>query len=205
MPINNNFINKIRYTLYTPIYDGIVKMLHHTRSESISSLKLQADSKILIVGGGTGLDLALLPKDVEITATDLTPSMVKRMQNRSKKLGLKSNILVMDGQHLDFSDNSFDVVILHLILAVIPDPIAALKEAERVLKKGGRIAILDKFLPANQEAGFLRIFLNQFTKFMFSDINRKMEDMILQTKLEVVADIPADFGGIFRRIILRKP
>lgn len=205
MPINNNFINKIRYTLYSPIYDGIVKMLHHTRSESIASLELQADSKILIVGGGTGLDLALLPKDVEITATDLTPSMVKRMQKRSKKLGLKSNILVMDGQHLDFSDNSFDVVILHLILAVIPDPIAALKEAERVLKKGGRIAILDKFLPANQEAGFLRIFLNQFTKFMFSDINRKMEVMILQTKLEVVADIPADFGGIFRRIILRKP
>jgi phosphatidylethanolamine/phosphatidyl-N-methylethanolamine N-methyltransferase len=41
----------------------------------------------------------------------------------------------MDGQDLIFEDKTFDYVILHLILAVIPDPEKCLLEVERVLKK----------------------------------------------------------------------
>jgi ubiquinone/menaquinone biosynthesis C-methylase UbiE len=108
----------------------------------------------------------------------------------------------MDGQALQFPDAVFDVVILHLILAVIPDPFKAIKEAERVLRPGGRIAVLDKFLPTHQKAGITRIIINQFTKFMFSDINRKIEDLVATTQLEIKSDISANFGGIFRRLLL---
>lgn len=205
MPINNNLINKIRYTIYAPVYDRITKVLEKARQESITSLKLHEGSKVLIVGGGTGLDFPLFPPNVEITATDLTPAMVKKMKQRSRKLKLKTKLYVMDGQKLTFENDCFDVVILHLILAVIPDPIAAIKEAERVLKPDGQIAILDKFIPEHQKAGILRLVLNQFTKLLFSDINRKIEDIIRPTHLKKQADIPAKFGGVFRRILLRKP
>ncbi len=205
MPFNTNFINKIRYTIYTPVYDYLAQVLQHSRQQSIESLQLTTGTSVLLVGGGTGLDLPLLPKGVRVTATDLTPSMVQKMKKRSQRLGIHPQLLVMDGQQLTFADNSFDVVILHLILAVIPDPVAAIKEAERVVKHGGTIAVLDKFLPKTQTAGPLRILLNQFTKLLFSDINRKIEELVSHTSLAVVADKPANFGGIFRRILLQKP
>lgn len=205
MPINNNLVNKIRYTLYAPIYDRITRVLEEARQQSISSLHIHEGYKILIVGGGTGLDFPLFPPNVEITATDLTPIMVNKMKIRSSKLKLKTKLYVMDGQDLTFEDECFDVVILHLILAVIPDPIAAIKEAERVLKPGGQIAVLDKFIPEHQKAGIIRLVLNQFTKLLFSDINRKIEEIVKHTQLKKVSDVPANFGGVFRRILLQKP
>lgn len=204
MPFNNNLINKIRYTVYTPIYDHVASVLEDTRKQSIDSLHLYGKENILIVGGGTGLDFTYLPNGVNITATDLTPSMVRKMAQRSESLHITPNLMVMDGQHLTFPDNHFDVVLMHLILAVIPNPVKALKEAERVLKPGGKIAVMDKFLPANQNAGIFRQVVNLFTKFMFSDINRKIEEIVATTQLQIISDVPANFGGIFRRIILQK-
>lgn len=204
MKINTNAWNRIRYTAYTPIYDAVARILTESRKKSISSLDIKEGDKVLIIGAGTGLDLEFLSSDCEITATDITPSMIKRLSKRGKLLNLNVNAQVMDGQKLLFPDNSFDKIILHLILAVIPDPFACIKEAERVLKTGGTIAVFDKFLPAKSEISFGRKVLNKFTNFFFSDITRSIEKIIAETKLSKESDTKADFGGIFRIIKLRK-
>ena len=92
------------------------------------------------------MDLEFLPKDCEITATDITLSMIDRIKKRNRTLRHNVQTIVMDGQSLEFTDNSFDFIILHLILAVIPDPIACINESERVLKHGGQVAVFDKFV-----------------------------------------------------------
>jgi ubiquinone/menaquinone biosynthesis C-methylase UbiE len=113
------------------------------------------------------------------------------------------NVAVMDGQILNLPDRSVDKIILHLILAVIPDPVACLKECERVLKPGGRITVFDKFVPNGRKLSVWRIIFNPLTNFLFSDITRRFETIVSQTGLLTESDQPADFNGNFRIIRLR--
>jgi phosphatidylethanolamine/phosphatidyl-N-methylethanolamine N-methyltransferase len=204
MKINTNNWNKLRYTLYTPGYDLLGRIFSTSRKLSISKLNIKPGDKVLIVGAGTGLDLEFLPSDCEITATDITPSMIRRLKKRNFLLALNLNASVMDGQQLVFPDETFDKVILHLILAVIPDPVACIREAERVLKQNGQAAIFDKFVPKNKNISLLRKLLNPFTNLFFSDITRNFESMIIQTNLTIETDENADFGGKFRIITVKK-
>lgn len=204
MIINTNLWNKIRYTLLSPVYDAAASAFAKSRGFSIEQLHIQPGEKVLIIGAGTGLDLKYLPKDANVTATDITPAMVNRIEQRNKKLCLNVKALVMDGQKLQFADSSFDMVILHLILAVIPDPVACIKEAERVLKAGGRMTVYDKFLAANENPSLVRKALNLITNFFFSDINRKFEGIISHTQLKVLKETAMDFGGNYKVYLLEK-
>lgn len=204
MKINTNLWNKIRYTIYTPVYDLVAKHFHQSRRLSIESLNIQKGDRVLIVGAGTGLDLEFLPKDCDVVATDITPSMVERIKLRNKELHLNLKVQVMDGQRLRFADETFDKVILHLILAVIPDPVATLKEAERVLKSGGAIAVFDKLVGSGNKPTFKRRMLNPITNFLFSDITREMSVIAGFTKLTIVSENEANMNGFFRRFLLKK-
>jgi len=204
MRINTNRWNKIRYTLYTPGYDLIARHFKDSRKKSIDSLDIKSGDKVLIIGAGTGLDLEFLPKDCEIIATDITPSMIDRIKKRNIILSRNVHAMVMDGQSLGFFDNSFDFIILHLILAVIPDSIACIKESERVLKLGGQIAVYDKFVRKEMKLTVIRRFANVLTNFLFTDITRDFESIVTKTGLTVLSDIDADFNGNFRLIKLTK-
>jgi ubiquinone/menaquinone biosynthesis C-methylase UbiE len=202
--MNNNSWNKIRYTLYTPIYDLIAGIFKASRKKSIDALNIKAGDKVLIVGAGTGLDLEFLPDGCEIIATDLTPSMVAEIEKRNLKLQKNVKAIVMDGHKLEFSNEQFDKIILHLILAVIPDPIACIKECERVLKSNGEIAVFDKFVSADQKISATRKAFNVISNFLFSDITRKIEDILKDTKLIIISYDAADFNGNFRVIKIKK-
>lgn len=199
--MNNNTWNKIRYTIYTPIYDGIAGIFKASRRKSIDALNIKEGDKVLIVGAGTGLDLEFLPSGCQVIATDITPSMVKKIENRKMK---NVEAMVMDGHKLEFEDESFDKIILHLIIAVIPDPIACIKECERVLKAGGQIAVFDKFVSADHEVSVFRKGLNVISNFLFSDITRKIEEIINQTSLKITSNTSADFNGNFRLVSIKK-
>jgi ubiquinone/menaquinone biosynthesis C-methylase UbiE len=204
MRINTNLWNKIRYTLYAPGYDLAGRILDASRKKSIENLNLKPNANILIVGAGTGLDLHFLPQNCTVIATDITPAMVKKIEKRNIKLGGNVQTKVMDGQALDFADNTFDYVILHLILSVIPNEIACINEAERVLKPGGKVAVFDKFVKKNTKASTKRKIANVITNLFFSDITRSFELILAHSNLSVLLDIDANLSGNFRIIQLQK-
>ena len=104
----------------------------------------------------------------------------------------------MDAAALDFADESFDCVVLHLILAVVPDPHATAREAARVLRRGGRASIFDKFAD-HASAG--RRALNVVTNFVATDITRSLNDILAGTELRIVREEPSVFGGVFRVVV----
>lgn len=204
MKINTNSWNKIRYTILTPVYDLIAGYFKESRKKSVDALEIKVGDKVLIVGAGTGLDLAFLPNDCEIVATDITPAMIELIKKRSSTSNRRVQVIVMDGQRLEFADNSFDKIILHLILAVIPDPIACIKESERVLKPGGHIVVFDKFVRRDTKPSILRRVANLLTNLIFTDITRNFESILSKSGLRMINDIDADFNGNFRLIKLTK-
>ena len=195
---------KHSYTLLAPIYDAIVaRATLPMRKTSLARLGNVSGKNSLLAGVGTGLDLALLPAEANYTGIDITPAMLRRAQHRLPATH-RIDLQVADVTRTAFADNSFDIVIMHLILAVVPQPELALQEAQRVLKPGGRILILDKFLRPGQVAPLRRL-LNFFIRHIATRTDVVFE-AVLDTcpSLTIIDDQPLIPGGWFRNIEVLK-
>lgn len=199
--------DRLRYTLWAPIYDALVGAAGFApaRRRSIDRLELREGDHVLLVGAGTGLDLDFLPPGVTVTAVDVTPAMLRRLERRAARAGRPVSAEIQDARRLAFPDGSFDAVVLHLILAVMPQPELGMKEVARVLRPGGRVAIFDKFLRAGAQPSTARRFLNVVTRSLFSDINRQLEPLLEGTRLVVERDEPGAFDGAYRSVLLSRP
>jgi phosphatidylethanolamine/phosphatidyl-N-methylethanolamine N-methyltransferase len=199
--------NRLRYTIWAPAYDALVGTVGFAaaRRLSIERLKLAPSDRILIVGAGTGLDLDFLPSNVHVSAIDVTPAMLKHLERRAAAAGQPVTTRIMDARQLTFPDSSFDAVVMHLILAVMPEPERGLREAVRVLKPGGRIAVFDKFLRDDERPSLKRRLLNAIAKPLFSDLNRRFGPLIAGTGLVIEHDQAVAFGGTYRVVTLMKP
>lgn len=99
--------------------------------------KVRKGMKILEIGCGDGeFTKRLVDTNSLIVATDITPKLLAKGQQSIKAKGVQ--FLKEDAQDLNFPDNTFDIVcgvsVLHHV-----DTHKALREAYRVLKKGGQI------------------------------------------------------------------
>jgi phosphatidylethanolamine/phosphatidyl-N-methylethanolamine N-methyltransferase len=197
-------LNRWRYSLYAPIYDRLAAVFTATRRRAIDQLALQPGERVLIVGCGTGLDLEFIPPTVRVTGIDVSPGMLARAQRRAERLEHRADLRVGDARELPWPDAAFDVIVLHFILAVAPEPERIARESARVLRPGGRVSILDKFVPAGRPPSLLRRALNLLTHALFSDINRSLEPMLAAAELRIVTDVSVGTGGIYRLVRAEK-
>jgi len=192
--------NRLRYSLYAPVYDQVVARLplfREGRRRAIALAQLQRGERLLLVAAGTGLDLELVPAGVEIVATDISPAMVSRIKARAAALRRPVRAEVMDAGALAFPDASFDCVGLHLALAVVPDPVRAIREATRVLRPGGRITIFDKFAADDERPSIVRRVLDVPSTLLFTSLTRRLGPLVDAAGLELRVREPAGLGGIF--------
>jgi ArsR family transcriptional regulator len=110
---------------------------------------------LLDLGTGTGSLLELASgRARQLAGIDTNREMLKCARVRLDKAGLTNcSVRLADIYNLPFSESSADAVLIHQVLHFLDNPKAALAEAARVLKPGGRLAIID-FAPHNLE--FLR-------------------------------------------------
>jgi len=196
---------KLSYTLLAPVYDAIVgSSTQSMRSNSIERIHTSIPQHVLINGIGTGLDLPFLPDNHQYTATDLTPAMLEKCTSRLTEYDLNIQLHTADVMLLPFDNDTFDIVLMNLILAVVPDPLKALKEASRVLKPGGKIYIMDKFIRPGQLAPTRRL-LNIFIRHIATRTDVVFEELLESCpELKLTKDKPALMSGWFRFIDLEK-
>lgn len=194
---------RFSYTLIAPFYDAAIRRATSgIRAQSLGYLPDKGGLRVLVDGIGTGLDLPYLPPCHHYIGLDLTAVMLRRA--RSHNSNLQICWVQGDSLNLPFADNSFDHVVLHLILAVVPDPVRCLRETVRVLRSGGSVLILDKFLRRNKRA-WLRRALNPLTARIATRLDVVFEDVLDNVPgLRVEFDTPVLAKGWFRNIRLVK-
>jgi ubiquinone/menaquinone biosynthesis C-methylase UbiE len=97
----------------------------------------------LEIGSGTGyfsLNLLQLGAIERLTATDISPGMLKRLSATAESLGLAVETVATEAEELPFEDESFDLVFGHAVLHHIPGLDRAFAEFRRVLRPGGVVA-----------------------------------------------------------------
>lgn len=111
----------------------------------LSLFEGRSTARLLDIGTGTGRILQLLAPHIGSgLGIDMSSEMLTVARANLDKISLR-NCQVRQGDmyHLALDDASFDAAILHHVLHFADDPAAALAEAARVLKPGGRLVIID--------------------------------------------------------------
>lgn len=119
------------------------------RQRCLELADIRNGESVLEVAVGTGIlfqkILQLNPEGIN-EGIDLTPEMLSRARERAQKSGVTGYALnIGDAYHLQFADNTFDIVLNNYMFDLIPekDFVIILSEFKRVLGKGGRLVLVN--------------------------------------------------------------
>lgn len=130
-----------------PVTDDLVAILDR--------IEVGAGDRALDVAAGSGLlSRALAPRAREVVAVDITPAMLDNAREAAAREGI-TNIRFVEGaaESLPFPVGEFDLAVTRFSLHHIADPQHAVAEMVRVVRNGGRIAIIDLLAPEDDELG----------------------------------------------------
>lgn len=104
----------------------------------------EASGRTLDIGAGTGVNVELFPSGVsELVLAEPDPHMLKRLRSKLAGPGEGAAAIQAPAEELPIADSSVDTVVFTLVLCTVPDPAAALSEAARVLRPGGKLLFVE--------------------------------------------------------------
>ncbi len=112
-----------------------------------------AGDRVLDVGCGTGeLSLLMARKGAQVVGIDLSEGMLAVGREKVAQAGLTAQVALLPGNasHLEFADGEFDAVASAFVLRNVADLECCLAEMARVVRPGGRAAILELSHPPNR-------------------------------------------------------
>jgi ubiquinone/menaquinone biosynthesis C-methylase UbiE len=122
-------------------YDEFVTPTHMwLANEGLRRAGLRPGMRFLDVAAGSGaLSIPAARLGARVLSTDISPSMLERLEARARKEGLSLETRVMDGHALELEDNTFDVSGSQFGVMLFPDMPRGIGEMARVTKPGGRV------------------------------------------------------------------
>lgn len=138
MMINRGVMNGFIYDATMRLIER--KLLGKIRRELLSPLR----GAIVEVGAGTGANFPHYESDAHVLALEPDPDMLARALVRAKRSRATIDLRVADDAALDqLEPESADAVVFPLVLCTIDDPLRALNRARRVIRRNGRVIVLE--------------------------------------------------------------
>ena len=130
---------------FSSIYDRAMKSTEEAGMREIRRETLaQASGRTVDIGAGTGLNVELYPEGVsELVLAEPDEHMLNRLRPKVSGWGRDVDVVQAPADRLPFDDDSFDTAVFTLVLCTVPDPAAALREAARVLRPGGKLLFVE--------------------------------------------------------------
>jgi phosphatidylethanolamine/phosphatidyl-N-methylethanolamine N-methyltransferase len=177
------------YSKLASVYDWIFgPTLHAGRLQAMQRMAISPGDRVLEVGVGTGINLALYPRDCSVTGIDLSDSMLERAHERVAEKGMRNVRLVqMDATSLLFPDDAFDIVYAPYLISVVPDPVQVAREMRRVCRPGGRILILNHFRSSNALMSWAERLISPFTVHIGFKSDLDLPGFLAQAELQPVS------------------
>ena len=108
---------------------------------------VQEGSRVLDVAAGSGESTLIAARRIGPTgyalAADVSASMLNAAAEAARTAGVTNiEIRVVNAENIELESDSFDAVICRIALMLFPNPVKALGEMHRVVKPGGKVAVM---------------------------------------------------------------
>jgi phosphatidylethanolamine/phosphatidyl-N-methylethanolamine N-methyltransferase len=191
-------------------YDVVFGPIFHPgRKEAVRIANDRPGQRILEVGVGTGLSLPHFRSDSHVSGIDISEEMLAKARRRvdEEKLAHVDALHVMDAEHLEFPDNSFDAVLALYVAPVVPDPARFAAEMRRVCIPGGTIVLVNHFMSENWALRFCEKRLARLARHIGFHPDFEFDSFMRDSRLTVREIRPSNLFGYWRllRCVNEKP
>ena len=141
---------------FSALYDRAMKSteeagMREMRREALA----EANGRTIDIGAGTGVNLELFPAGGErARPRRARPAHAQEASGEAPEAGREATVVQAPAEKLPFEDASFDTAVFTLVLCTVPDPAAALAEAARLLRPGGKLLFVEHV--RSEEPGLAR-------------------------------------------------
>ena len=126
---------------------------------------------VLEIGGGTGANLPYYPVSANITFIEPDTHMVRKLRRNIVRHKRSAAIVQQGGESLPFADASFDTVVTTLVLCMVSDADAVVREARRVLRPGGAFLFYEHVVSPRRRGRWWQHRLNPAWKCLTTGCN----------------------------------
>ncbi len=205
MPNTNEAPRKTqsRYDRVSGIYDrfeaGTERMMFRRLRKRLWEEEA-GKGRLLEIGVGTGKNIPYYPAGARVVGIDLSPGMLRAAKRR---LRAGVDLVLADAQHLPFRSAVFDSAAATFVFCSVPDAVAGLREAARVLRPEGDLVLLEHVRAQNPVAGKIMDLVNPVWVRLFgANINRRTVQNVELAGLNV-GDVQTFGPGILKLIPAR--
>ena len=191
------------YADMAPRFDRFERLDRLVTGRYRERLFSRASGRVLDVACGTGVNFPYLPAGVDLVGVDLSEAMLARAGKRLAELDLDGEVRQADAADLPFGDDSFGTVLSSLSTCTFPEPIAVLREMDRVCAPDGRILLLEH---GRSSVGPIARFQDWWAPRHFETHgcrwNQEPADLVAEAGLEAVA-VERSLLGVITSMVVR--
>ena len=136
---------------------------------------------VLEIGCGSGLNFSFYEENNidKLYALEPDKEMLRKAESVVKEVNFPITFLETGAEKIPLEDDSIDTALLTYTLCTIPDPLAALLEIRRVLKKGGKLVFCEHGMAPENNVKKMQNFINSFFLFVGGcNLNRDIPSLI---------------------------
>ena len=137
---------------------------------------------VLEIGCGSGLNFSFYEENNidKLYALEPDKEMLRQAESVVKEVNFPITFLETGAEKIPLEDDSIDTALLTYTLCTIPDPLAALLEIRRVLKKGGKLVFCEHGMAPEINVKKMQNFINSFWPIFVGgcNLNRDIPSLI---------------------------
>ncbi len=193
-----------RFALFYDLFESPIEyfLFKKWRKKYLKNLT----GKVLEIGIGTGKNIPYYNYEkTDLIGIDLSPGMLKKAKEKAKKYNYQVTLKLGNMENLPFKSNSFDYVVCTFVLCSVPNPEKAIKEMKRVIKKQGKIILLEHVISQNKLIKLWQRIHNPLTTFLFGfNIDRDTLSNLKKCGLKIKNVKNLALKDVFRKIEVSK-
>lgn len=175
------------YDVWAYFYDHTFGALVHKRHRcAMEHIRAKPGAMVLDLGVGTGMMLPDYPDDITVIGADLSAGMLAKAMDKKQENKLEHvNLIQANAMFPPLAEQSFDHIMIAHTISVVHEPNKLLRWAERLVKPGGTIVLLNHFHAHNRFVAWFETITNPIFMKIGWKSDLKLEDCLKGTSLHV--------------------
>lgn len=191
------------YDAHSRFYDLFFGRLVRRRvSDAIRRMNIQPGETVLDLGVGTGVSLPFYPRGAKVVGIDLSGGMLQ-VARRKVENNPDIHLLQADALKLPFADDSFDHVFISHVISVVSDPVALVRESQRVARADSRLFVLNHFQSDNRFIAMIEQWLCPLCTRLGWRSDLPLPEIVKGTGIEIDYRYKLEQLDIWETVVLR--